>query len=41
MGVDRVTVKNLRIAKIDKEKNIIAIEGALPGRRGTLLEIQG
>lgn len=40
MGSDRVTVKNLRIAKIDKEHNIMAIRGAIPGHRGTLLEIR-
>jgi len=40
LGVDRITVKNLKIVKIDAEKNIVAIEGALPGRRGTLLEIK-
>ena len=41
MGTDRVTVKNLKIARIDKENNILAIRGAIPGRRGTLLEIRG
>ncbi len=41
MGSDRVTVKNLKIAKIDKVNNIVAIKGAVPGRRGTLLEIRG
>ncbi|MCD5397138.1 MAG: 50S ribosomal protein L3 [Candidatus Pacebacteria bacterium] len=41
MGGNRVTVKNLKIIKIDKENNIIAVKGAVPGRRGTLLEIRG
>jgi len=41
MGAERVTVKNLKIAKIDVENNIIMIKGAIPGRRGTLLEIRG
>jgi len=41
MGSDRVTVKNLKIAKIDKENNILAIKGAIPGKKGTLLEITG
>lgn len=41
MGSDRVTVKNLKIVKIDKDKNQILISGAIPGRRGTLLEIRG
>lgn len=41
MGFERVTVKNLKIAKVDKENNLLAVKGALPGRRGTLLEIRG
>ncbi len=39
MGSERVTVKNLKIVKIDKENNLLAVRGAVPGRRGTLLEI--
>jgi len=39
MGGDRVTVKNLRIIKILPETNEIFIRGAVPGRRGTKLEI--
>lgn len=39
MGGDRVTVKNLRIVKVLPETNEILIEGAVPGRRGTLVEI--
>jgi len=39
MGDERVSVKNLKIEKIDLENNLIAIRGAVPGRRGTLLEI--
>ncbi len=40
MGFERVTVKNLKIVKIDKENNLIAVKGAVPGRKGTLLEIR-
>jgi large subunit ribosomal protein L3 len=40
MGSDRVTVKNLKVLKIDKENNKILISGAVPGKRGTLLEIR-
>ena len=39
MGSDRITVKNLKIAKVDEENNILAIKGAIPGRPGTLVEI--
>lgn len=39
MGSDRVTVKNLIVAKIDAENNVLALRGAIPGHRGTLLQI--
>ncbi|PIR58184.1 MAG: 50S ribosomal protein L3 [Parcubacteria group bacterium CG10_big_fil_rev_8_21_14_0_10_38_31] len=41
MGSDRVTVKNLKVLKIDKDNNEMLVSGAIPGRRGTLLEIKG
>lgn len=41
MGTERITVKNLKVAKVDVENNIIMIKGAIPGHRGTLLEIRG
>jgi large subunit ribosomal protein L3 len=39
MGSDRVMVKNLRVLAIDTEDNLLLVRGAVPGRRGTLLEI--
>ena len=41
MGYERVTIKNLKIVKIDPEKNLLAVKGAVPGAKGTLLEIRG
>jgi large subunit ribosomal protein L3 len=41
MGGERVTIRNLRVVKVDSENSILAIRGAIPGRRGTLLEIRG
>jgi len=41
MGAERVTVKNLKIVKIDKEKKTLTVKGAVPGHKGTLLEIRG
>ncbi len=41
MGGNRIKVKNLKIIKVDKDKNELWISGAVPGRRGTLLEIRG
>lgn len=39
MGTDRVTIKNLVVAEIDKEKHLIFLRGAVPGARGGVLEI--
>lgn len=38
-GAVKRTVKNLRVIRIDKDTNILAISGAIVGRKGTLLEI--
>jgi len=40
MGYVRVTVRNLKVVKVDKENNLLAVKGAVPGARGTLLEIR-
>ncbi len=39
-GFQRKTVRNLKVIKIDKENNLLAVKGAVPGRRETLLEIK-
>jgi large subunit ribosomal protein L3 len=41
MGSDRITIKNLKLVGIDLEKKELLVEGAIPGRRGTLVEIRG
>jgi large subunit ribosomal protein L3 len=41
MGGDRITIKNLEIIGVDTENNQLLIKGAIPGRRGTLVEIIG
>lgn len=40
MGAERISVKNLKIVKIDAQNNVLAVKGAVPGRLGTLLEIR-
>lgn len=40
-GGVKTTVKNLTVVAVDREKNLLYIEGAIPGRRGTLIEIRG
>lgn len=41
MGSDRVTVKNLEVIEVDAEKNILAVKGAVPGARGSLVLVEG
>lgn len=40
-GFQRVTVKNLKVVKVDAENNLLAVQGAVPGTKGTPLEIKG
>lgn len=39
MGSDRVTVTNLKVLVVDAKEGKIIVSGAVPGRRGTLLEV--
>ncbi len=39
MGGDRVTQKNLQVVLVDSENNLLFIKGAVPGVRGSLVEI--
>lgn len=41
MGGDRITVKNLKIVGVDLKNNQLLIKGAVPGRRGSLVEVIG
>ncbi len=40
MGNDRVTVQNLQVVRIDPERNLVALRGAIPGPRGGLIMIK-
>ena len=40
MGNKQVSVRGLRIVRVDAEKNLLLIEGAVPGANGGLLTIQ-
>ncbi len=40
-GGDRITIKNLEVVGVDAENNQLLIKGAIPGRKGTLVEIIG
>jgi large subunit ribosomal protein L3 len=41
MGNDVVTVKGLKILQVNKDENVLVISGAVPGRKGTLVEVFG
>lgn len=40
MGVEKVTVQNLEIVKVDLDKNAILIKGSVPGNKGSILKIR-
>jgi large subunit ribosomal protein L3 len=40
LGAEKVTVQNLKVAKIDVENNLIAIKGAVPGPNGGIVLIR-
>ena len=40
MGNKRVKVQNLRVLKVDTEKNLLVISGALPGHKGSYVIIE-
>ncbi len=39
MGGNRITASNLQVVAVDKENNMIAIKGAVPGVAGRIVEI--
>ena len=39
-GAERVTVQSLRLVRVDLERNLLLIRGAVPGPNGTLLEVR-
>lgn len=40
MGTDRVTVKNLHVLQVNAAENVLLVSGAVPGRKGTLVEVR-
>lgn len=40
MGGEKITVQNLEIVKIDSDKNLILIRGAVPGAKGALVHLR-
>ncbi len=40
MGTDNVKIRNLKIAKILPEKNLLLVKGAIPGHKGSIVIIE-
>lgn len=40
MGTDRVTAQNIKVVMVDPERNLIAVNGAVPGGKGSLVMIK-
>ncbi len=40
MGADQVTVRNLKVLKVDSENNLLLVEGAVPGGPNSILVIR-
>ena len=40
MGVQKVTIQNLEVVKVDAEQNLILVKGAVPGAKGGLVTIR-
>lgn len=39
-GVDRVTIQNLKIVKVDAERNLLLVKGSIPGANGSLVTVR-
>lgn len=39
MGSDKITVKGLKVLQVNADENILVVSGAVPGRKGTLVEV--
>ncbi|MEK7209311.1 MAG: 50S ribosomal protein L3 [Patescibacteria group bacterium] len=40
MGGQKVTVKNIEVVRVDAARKVIALRGAVPGKKGTMVEIR-
>ena len=37
LGGERVTIKNIDVVQIDKDRNLLFVRGAIPGHKGSYL----
>lgn len=40
LGVERVTIQGLRVVRVDGERNLLLIKGAVPGAKGSLITVR-
>jgi large subunit ribosomal protein L3 len=40
MGMDNTTIQNLEVVRVDADRNLILVKGAVPGPKGGLLVIK-
>jgi large subunit ribosomal protein L3 len=40
MGAEKVTVRNLKLVKVDVEQNLLLVKGAVPGGKGALVTVR-
>lgn len=41
MGSERVTVQNLEVVRVDADRNLLLVKGAVPGAKGSLVTVRG
>ena len=39
MGNTRVTIENLQVLKVIKDRNLLVVKGSIPGPKGTIVLI--
>lgn len=40
MGSERVTVQNLEVVRVDADRNLLLVKGAIPGAKGSLVTVR-
>mgnify|MGYP000071315454 FL=1 len=40
MGSERVTVQNLEVVRVDTDRNLLLVKGAIPGAKGSLVTVR-
>ena len=40
MGSEHITVQNLEVVRVDAERNLLLIKGAVPGAKGGLVTVK-